>query len=558
MAKKIKKSIPWFLVLILIGTMVGLGLNIAKPQVKADTSTTSVAVANTAPSFTAGPAEDPASLGTSPTNVGSNVTFKATASDPNTDNYYLAVCTTDAVTAGASGGAPTCNVGTRCVSTSTADDVQASCTYTTLVGDAESNAWYAFVCDAASSSQACSASSQGTGDSGSPFKVNHRPSFTVVGDSPDPSTPGATVTITTTASDADVDTAADTVKLYVCKAQDGTSSGCGVGGTWCSAALTISNPTCNFAMTTPSEGVQNYYPYVFDSHNFDASGAPHATLQTNTVSNVAPAVSGVTLNSGSDITLTENTTTNVVAAATVTDNNGCGDILKTTASIYRSGTGWSGCQGTDNANNCYALESCTLTGGSCTGGSDLDSTFTCTVAIQYHADPTDIGTKYPTENWLTTASSSDETFAGTTQITTGVEMNSLTALDVTTTIAYGSLAPSQQSSSDQTTTVTATGNVGLDAEYSGTNMTSGGNTILVSQQKYDLTTSASADAWSDMDYALSVSATERELNCAKTISSGSPATAGTYWRIQIPSEQVVGSYSGTNTIGAKVGETVNW
>jgi hypothetical protein len=48
-------------------------------KVVADSVTTQVTVANAAPSFTAGPAEDPASSATTPTNVGNLVTFKATA-----------------------------------------------------------------------------------------------------------------------------------------------------------------------------------------------------------------------------------------------------------------------------------------------------------------------------------------------------------------------------------------------------------------------------------------------------------------------------------------------
>ena len=141
-------------------------------SVYADSVTTAVTVGNTAPTFTAGPAENPASATTTPTNVGDNTTFQATATDSNSENYYLIVCSTNSVTA-VNGGSPTCGATTWCTSTSTTSGSQASCNRTALIGDASSNAWYAFVCDGNATSAQCSTGQQGTGDSGSPFEVNH-------------------------------------------------------------------------------------------------------------------------------------------------------------------------------------------------------------------------------------------------------------------------------------------------------------------------------------------------------------------------------------------------
>jgi hypothetical protein len=107
---------------------------------------------------------------------------------------------------------------------------------------------------------------------------------------------------------------------------------------------------------------------------------------------------------------------------------------------------------------------------------------------------------------------------------------------------------------DKTTTITATGNVGLDEELSGTDMTSGGNTIGVAYQKYAL---AGSTAYAS-GTALSTSGTEAELNCLKTTVSGTPATKNTWWGLEIPAGTVSGSYSGTNTIIAIKGETANW
>ena len=60
------------------------------------------------------------------------------------------------------------------------------------------------------------------------------------------------------------------VKLYVCKAADGTSSGCGVGGEWCSNSddfETGKTITCSYATLQGDIGSNNYYLYLCDSSN---------------------------------------------------------------------------------------------------------------------------------------------------------------------------------------------------------------------------------------------------------------------------------------------------
>lgn len=61
------------------------------------------------------------------------------------------------------------------------------------------------------------------------------------------------------------------------------------------------------------------------------------------------------------------------------------------------------------------------------------------------------------------------------------------AYQVTTgSIAYGALNPGADST-EASTVMKARGNVGVDEQLSGTVMTSGGDTIPVAQQKYNLT-----------------------------------------------------------------------
>ena len=556
MAKQIiKRSFPWILFLGLI-VMIILALNPSKPNIKADSSAASVGVNNVAPAFSGNVAESPAVTTSTPVNVGSNVNFQGTATDANGDQYYLALCQAAGITAG-NNAAPTCTGGNWCISSATNQNTQATCSYTTQQGDGTSSAWYAYACDKVSGGGSCTSVNQGSGDSGSPFYTNHAPTFTGITDNNHTPNPGDTVTVSTTSTDPDV---GDTISLFICKSNDFNGSTCGGGGTWCSVTGQSSNPSCGFNIPTPTAaGSLHYYGYIMDSHNFASTGVKQGADNTVTVQNVAPVVSSVTLNGGSAIDLTESTSTSVTVTAQVSDNNGCADINSSTSSvtsIYRSGIGWSGCQGSSNENNCYALKSCVYDTGSCTGGVDLTSTFTCNVSLYYDADPTGTNTQYPSDTWKNTVKACDTgALCGNAEVTTGVKMNMLTALDVTSSIGYGSLNPGGSSGSDQTTTITGTGNTGLDPDYSGTDMASGGNTIVAGQQKYDFT---GGKVWGSMDYTLSNSATQEPLHCTKTTNHSSPSTKPTYWRIQIPSSQASGSYTGTNTIAADASAPGNW
>ncbi|MBI5421658.1 hypothetical protein HZA44_00805 [Candidatus Peregrinibacteria bacterium] len=134
---------------------------------------TSSSIQNQAPAFTAGPSDGGSSVAT-PTTAGNNVTFTATATDANGEQYYLAICKTNAIGAG-DNVAPTCPGGSWAISTATNTGVGASVTYLTSTPDATANVWYAFVCDKVVGGGSCSSTSQGSGDVGSPFVVNHIP-----------------------------------------------------------------------------------------------------------------------------------------------------------------------------------------------------------------------------------------------------------------------------------------------------------------------------------------------------------------------------------------------
>ena len=569
MAEKIKKTLPWFLILVLIGLTVGIALNFGEVEVKADSAGTSVTVGNAAPDWTVVPADS--SDGTTPTNVGSNVTFTATASDPNSDNYYLAICKTNAITA-VNSGPPTCPGDPWAVSTSTADDAEASVTYTALVGDAQSNIWYGFVCDHNAAS-ACSAVS----NAASPFKVNHVPGFTVYADDA-PVNPAATVTWTTTASDTDDDTAQDTVTLYVCKTNSFTAPSTCNGGEWCHSSASASNPTCNTTSLRP-DGDYDAYGYVVDSHGFAASAGSQGTDSILTVSNIAPTITAATIDlqdtdaAGSLTLLNEEAETESFKVVfTVVDNNSCenlsagNEIASALIHVYRSGVTQASCDGddVDNANNCYQnaqttdAQGCTQT-GSCGGTTDTDIEWTCEFGLQYHADPTVADTEYPDDNWLVSVKATDDNSSASslTEDTTGNELDTFAMYDVdngSASIAYGNPLAPEATSADQTNTVEATGNVGLDTTLYGANMTSNGYTIAVGQQHYN-----TADiAWASMTALLVESGAELELNVGKTTTTETPASADIHWKLKIPADQESATYSGTNTIVGIVGESAGW
>ena len=516
---------------------------------------------NIAPAFSVAPAEATASYSTSPTSIGASITFQATATDA-INSYYLIICSTNSVTAGSGGAAPTCGATAYCTSSATTSGSQASCSYTTVSGDAWSNAWYGFVCDNHSTDTKCSAANQGSGNSGSPFYVNHNPSFTASSVSAAVN-PGGTITWSTTSSDPD----GNTVKLLVCKTLAMSAGSC-PGGDWCTSSLVSSNASCSYVATAPyADGSYDAYPYIVDQFNLGATGLYQGGIRGFTINNVAPSVSA-TLNSGAAISLTESTTTNVEIVADITDDNGCLDQAGTGAEVssvkaylYRSGVAYTGCDtsGEANANYCYPEITCSVT-KSCKGGL---TSYSCNASVQYYADPTTANTLFPRENWLSTAKATDDDSDVGTGVSTGVELNTLVGGDTTpTTLDFGSLALGRSNDPlDKTLTHFPTGNVGIDITIKAntasmcTNYSTctGGTPIPIYYQKYSL---SSKKAYSS-GTILTTTAVESEINIGKQTTSTAP-TKQTWWGIYIPSATLPGVYNGLNVIEYVIGETSEW
>ena len=232
---------------------------------------------NAAPAFSVAPHEDPVSATSTPTVAGDNVTFTASSTDTNGDDWYLAICKTDAI-ATSSDAAPTCPGGEWGISAATNSGIAATVIHTSTTTDAGANAWFGFACDKTANDPKCSPMSNSgtTGDNGSTFYVlaNQTPIFGSIEDSPDPVLPSQNITFTATSTyDPDEE---DTISLYICKTNS-FSSGCESGQTWCSATGTVSNPSCDYAVTyTDTIGTKNYWAFVVDNNGLESASNPRA------------------------------------------------------------------------------------------------------------------------------------------------------------------------------------------------------------------------------------------------------------------------------------------
>jgi hypothetical protein len=570
--KKIKHSLPGLLIIILVCSLVvGFSFNVNfnleyyLALANTDNATTSVQVRNAPPSFmpTFDTVENPISSSTSPVNYGGTISFNAKASDPENNNYYLIVCSTNSATAHNS-GAPTCGVTTYCVSPAASSTVAAVCTYSNVQLAAQQIDWYSFVCDDHSDEADCSPVNQSLGtDGGSPFFVNHAPSITQVITTSDNKDPGGAFTITASSTDPDTDGGDDYLTLYVCDTNSwATSSGCAVGHELCHATSTATDdPSCvyNDVAPTPHGNSANYFAFVMDWHLLAASGNPQQSHYT--VNNVRPTVSNVVINSGQGnaitLTMKGQTPTVVYASSTsVGDTNGCTDLVGATSTMYMSSIA-NGPDCAEDQNSCYiATTTCFIS--DCAGADDGQATFTCSSTLAYYTMSTvDDGGANPRagSNWLARLTVYDESLATSSITSSGKELNTLTAIDVaTSSIPYGVVkATFDTGAVKATTTVVNFGNAPLDSILTGDNMT-GPGTIGVWMQQWATSTSFIYPS----GYVLTSTTTPTaSLDIARPTSLAD-VSDDVYWGIGIPGGTPSGPYTGTNYFEATLKSDGNW
>lgn len=283
-----------------------------------------------------------------------------------------------------------------------------------------------------------------------------------------------------------------------------------------------------------------------------------------TVGNSNPTVTAVSMNYGNNVTLVENSFVHATGTMTVTDANGCSTISSVQAkfAFATSVADMWGANCNYDANICYRAHSCTATttGNSCTGGADTSAEYDCKFEIWYPARPTDGSSPGLTSaSWFLSATATDSG-AGTGHATnTGqtIEVNTLNALNVTGSIAFGTVsANSNTGASNQTVTHTNTGNTALDNAISGDVMCTdyptcaGGaqGVMQPTQQKFDLIDQTYASLTNTL--AATTSPATIEVVLATSTATTSAVTDLSYWGIAIPAGQTTGAYTGQNTVTA--------
>ncbi|MDD5527631.1 MAG: hypothetical protein PHO56_01490, partial [Patescibacteria group bacterium] len=503
-----------------------------------------------APYFTADPSDNGSATNT-PTAYGQNVTFSATAADTQNDQYYLAICQTNAIVAG-DGGAPTCTGGSWCVSGRASSTQPASCLASTAHLSSESYDWYGFVCDYhfGAGVARCSVVSQGSAGSpnASPFRVNHQPVFTTITTLNDNQDPGALFNIQATAADSDANSS---LNYFVCATSSATASGCagGASNTLCSAvATTTANPICHYQNSIPTPaGAYTYYAFVFDNFSLQATTSPLSGSYH--INNTAPVLGALSINGNADITL------NIKGAAdkqvqlldtSVTDLNGCQTLVSATAAVYRTSLGYN-CVADDN--NCYQITTANCALSNCSGPADSIATYTCSTSLKFFAEPTDNTTNNP---W------SADTWTGRLQVYDGVsysattsptvEVNTNSALDVPEkNINFGTLATGLNTgTTNQSVTVINYGNSPLNSDVAGTNMLGSiGGAIASTYIHWDLT----------QNFLYSTGNTLKNGGEVVSLDLAKPTSTADiynliYWGIGVPATSTITVFHGTSTFAA--------
>ena len=334
---------------------------------------------------------------------------------------------------------------------------------------------------------------------------------------------------------------------------------------WCGGSYPYnffsSNPSCSYSIPTPYR--DNYYNAAWvrvrDELNLWSMFSGDFGF---TVNNVAPVVSNVVINGGSNIALTEGTTTAVTITADVTDNNSCADpeissveISKFFSPYSHKSDGTLQCgtcspAGGSPSFDCIVSVSCSVVGGSCTGLSDTTASYTCTLDMPYYASPTDLYTG--THNWSVAIGAWDDDSAYHFNSDTEEVLSLLGGSSSPTLLDYGTLTVGNSNDPlDKVITTSPTGNLVLDQQHNATgnnlcvnySTCIGGTPIPITYQKYSLTSSTSYASGT----ALATTATTVQLDLPRQVSSTVP-TKDTYWGIQIPTGTVSGVYSGLNVI----------
>lgn len=287
--------------------------------------------------------------------------------------------------------------------------------------------------------------------------------------------------------------------------------------------LTRAGDTIGFESATTTADVQNASPVVDATIRISTSAYGSNDFTTGIMPDVGA-------------------TRTIHITGRVSDANGEADIATTSLAFYRTGVANGASCATDN-NDCYRVAACSLNSAV---GNDTEVDYDCPVGIAYWIDATDASGRFASDDWTVRVMTTDISQASSTA-TRSIEIESLLALNIPESIAYGTFSLGDQTTSgnNREMILTQKGNTYADVQLSGSNM---GCSILgsipVGNQKWSLL---------DVGYTaatgtLSGTPTPAERNITYRDSEVAELTASLYWNIGIPSLGVKGFCSGTNTV----------
>lgn len=253
-----------------------------------------------------------------------------------------------------------------------------------------------------------------------------------------------------------------------------------------------------------------------------------------------PSFGGVSFNLGQDIALVGGTTTRVYATSTVTDLNGYADIVAGTSTMYTTGA-TAACAA--DPNNCYIASTnseCSFT--DCAGNSCVLS---CYADFIYHATATDSDGG---QQWFAFLEAEDA--AGGTDFNTSPGIDLLTlryAENVSADIDYGALEVFGDTGAfNPTTTIRNTGNVPIDLNVDGINLSDGLTSEIPAEQQLFSTTTFTYSACVDCFAVPTTTPISLEVDLTKPTTTSFAIEDEIYWGISVPFGTKSNPHSGQN------------
>lgn len=255
-----------------------------------------------------------------------------------------------------------------------------------------------------------------------------------------------------------------------------------------------------------------------------------------------PTISNFSFNGNNNIALTEGTTTSIMATGTVTDLNGYADITNASSTFYRQSiAGARNC--TANSNNCYQIATTSCIFSNCSGNA---CTVSCTAAMYFFADPTDVGSTYAAENWQALLDVWDTSLTHDNS-TSSQELYTLQGLTTTSTLPYGSIVVGADSGvTNATTSVNNTGNSVLNMNVGGDDLYAGASRVTYNQQKYATSTFTYSACGFCSTLSPTSSPTYLPLQVSKATTTIWTPYKDIYWGINIPLGTAPTTFSGFN------------